>query len=66
MSSSDESDHKPTIKSKSKSKSKTQNQDFQILPSKGGAQLDTSSWPLLLKVTIYFTYAYLEDRTTTN
>ncbi len=46
MSSSDESDHKHTSKSKSKGKK----QDFQIKPSKGGAALDTSNWPLLLKV----------------
>jgi hypothetical protein len=36
MSSSDEEDHKPTIKSKSKGKS-SKKEEFQILPSKGGA-----------------------------
>jgi len=49
MSSSSEED----IKQKSKkggSKNKVKGEDYQILPSKGGATLETSSWPLLLKV----------------
>ncbi len=46
MSSSDEEDRKPAAKTKASKKQ----QDFQIKPSKGGASLDTSKWPLLLKV----------------
>ena len=32
------------------SKSNSKKTDYTIKPSKGGAQLDTSTWPLLLKV----------------
>ncbi len=52
MSSSDEEDRKHTSKSKSKGKKqeKQDKQDYAIKPTKGGASLDTSNWPLLLKV----------------
>ncbi len=49
MSSSDEA---PVVKknSKGKTEKKQQQADFQIKPAKGGPSLDTSTWPLLLKV----------------
>jgi len=47
MSSSDEGTQKVV---KSKKGSKSEKQDFQIKPAKGGPSLDTSTWPLLLKV----------------
>jgi hypothetical protein len=55
MSSSEEEDHKH----KNKSKSKGKKQDYAIKPEKGGAALDTSSWPLLLKVYIIHNKSYL-------
>jgi len=50
------SDSSADVKSKktTKGKSSSKNQDYQIKPAKGGASIDTSSWPLLLKVTFYF------------
>ena len=52
MSSSDESTHKVTKKSGKKSeKSSSKNGvEYQIKPSNGGPSMDTSNWPLLLKV----------------
>jgi H/ACA ribonucleoprotein complex subunit 4 len=44
MSSSEDESHKKTTKGKA-----GKNQDYQIKPSSGGATLDTSKWPLLLK-----------------
>ena len=46
MSSSDEEVQKKTKKGVKKS----EKQDYQIKPSNGGPKLDTSNWPLLLKV----------------
>jgi len=52
MSSSD--DEVPVAKtnknSKKEAKTSTAKVEFQIKPSKGGPSLDTSTWPLLLKV----------------
>ena len=53
MSSSDESNHKATKKSGSKKTekhSKNGGVEYQIKPSTGGPSMDTSNWPLLLKV----------------
>jgi hypothetical protein len=55
MSSSDESNHKAAkkggkSKSDKKSGSKSQDVEYQIKPSTGGPSMDTSKWPLLLKV----------------
>lgn len=52
MSSSDESTHKVTKKSGKKTeKSSSKNGvEYQIKPSNGGPSMDTSNWPLLLKV----------------
>ncbi len=54
MSSSD-SEVDKKVKSKTTKKGKSDKQDYQIKPSTGGPSLDTSKWPLLLKVMIYFT-----------
>lgn len=54
MSSSD-SDSDKNVKITSTKKGKSGKQDFQIKPSTGGPSLDTSKWPLLLKVMTYFT-----------
>jgi hypothetical protein len=58
MSSSD-SDSDKKVKTKTTKKGKSDKQDYQIKPSTGGASLDTSKWPLLLKVMIYFTLIIL-------
>lgn len=52
MSSSDESTHKVTKKSgkKTEKHSKNGGVEYQIKPSAGGPSMDTSNWPLLLKV----------------
>lgn len=51
MSSSDESTHKVVKKSGKKSeKSSKHGVEYQIKPSNGGPSMDTSNWPLLLKV----------------
>jgi hypothetical protein len=60
MSSDSDSDRK--IKTKATKKGKSEKQDFQIKPSSGGASLDTSKWPLLLKVKSHITYnSYLSE-----
>jgi hypothetical protein len=59
MSSSDSDTN--TKKSKGTKKSKSGKQDFQIKSSSGGASLDTSKWPLLLKVMIYFTLTNISE-----
>jgi hypothetical protein len=56
MSSDSESDRK--TKTKATKKGKSEKQDFQIKSSTGGPALDTSKWPLLLKVRTYFTLTY--------
>ena len=51
MSSSDESTHKVTKKSGKKTEKHSKNGvEYQIKPSSGGPSMDTSNWPLLLKV----------------
>ena len=52
MSSSDESTHKVTKKSgkKTEKTSSKHGVEYQIKPSNGGPSMDTSNWPLLLKV----------------
>ena len=52
MSSSDESTHKVTKKSgkKTDKTSSKHGVEYQIKPSNGGPSMDTSNWPLLLKV----------------
>lgn len=51
MSSSDESTHKVTKKSGKKTDKTSKNGvEYQIKPSNGGPSMDTSNWPLLLKV----------------
>ena len=58
MSSSEDESIKQSTK-----KGKDGKQDFQIKPSKGGPSLDTSKWPLLLKVMPYiFITLYSELR----
>ena len=58
MSSSDYSSEDDKKKKTSK-KGKAGKQDYQIKPSSGGASLDTSTWPLLLKVKPYI-YNFIE------
>ena len=53
---SSDSDNDRKTKTKATKKGKSETKDFQIKSSTGGASLDTSKWPLLLKVMIYFTY----------
>ena len=56
MSSSDESTHKVSHKKsgkKSDKPSKNGGVEYQIKPSTGGPSMDTSNWPLLLKVKPY-------------
>ena len=55
------SDSDSNIKTKNTKKGKTGKQDFQIKSSTGGASLDTSKWPLLLKVMIYFTLTLISE-----
>ena len=50
MSSSDEEVNVKKV-SKKGTKSDKPKSDYQIKPAKGGESLDTSNWPLLLKVT---------------
>lgn len=59
MSSSSDESHKPTTKKGSKSHSKSDKHstskgrdavEYQIKPSSAGPSMDTSKWPLLLKV----------------
>jgi hypothetical protein len=50
MSSSDSSGEDKKKKVATKKGGKAGKQDYQIKPSSGGASLDTSTWPLLLKV----------------
>lgn len=49
MSSSDDESHKVTKKGGKKTDKQTK-VDYQIKPSTGGPSMDTSNWPLLLKV----------------
>ena len=53
---SSDSDSDRNVKTKTTKKGKSEKQDFQIKSSTGGASLDTSKWPLLLKVRINFTF----------
>lgn len=41
---------------KATKKSGTKSNDYQIKPAKGGPSLDTSTWPLLLKVILPYIY----------
>ncbi len=52
MSSSDEATHVATKKG-SKKTDKQNKVEYQIKPSNGGPTMDTSNWPLLLKVKPY-------------
>jgi hypothetical protein len=59
MSSSDEEvNHTKAIK-KGK-KSETNKVDYQIKPNKGGPSMDTSTWPLLLKVKPHIIHYLIE------
>ncbi len=49
------SDEEAQIKQKSK-KGGDKKKEYSIKPAKGGPSLDTSEWPLLLKVIIFFNY----------
>ncbi len=53
MSSSDEGTVKAVKKNQDKNSKKAKadkSEDYQIKPAKGGPSMDTSTWPLLLKV----------------
>ena len=50
MSSSDSSGEEQVVTKKGTTKGQSDKKDFQIKPAKGGEQIDTSKWPLLLKV----------------
>ena len=60
-------------KSKKKQRSTSQDiteadiqDDYQLKPSKGAAKLDTSDWPLLLKVPNFIFFPFLNQSRTTN
>jgi hypothetical protein len=65
MSSSSDEGTVPAIKNKKQDKnskkaaaaSEKLSNDFQIKPAKGGPSMDTSTWPLLLKVRASHTYS---------
>jgi hypothetical protein len=58
MSSSDEDNKHVATKKGGKKSEKQSKVEYQIKPSNGGPSMDTSNWPLLLKVkpNIYFTH----------
>ncbi len=47
------SDEEVQVKAKKGGKKTEKSNDYQIKPSTGGPKMDTSNWPLLLKVKPY-------------